>query len=508
MAKYLDSVAAVEVAKAAMHIEELKQKEEFTIYLEKFCQSALAEVGGFPRIELKCFGSIVSGFATTGSDIDLAVLFADNKGQHIASEAGEVKFKFEIFRALEKALLDKGHGARLLTKTRVPILKFCESPTEELFANLLAERQKWEDLSSDEKYANVEEAQDGEPVLETLATTEDGDSLAPNGQPAKKPSLTPSAPSPTASPLEQKTNAKPNEPAGGLRRPRDHRSEKVWIRERPKGPLDFPKNGVGIQCDLNFDNPLGIYNSKLLHLYSLCDPRVRDMVIFVKAWAKRRKINSAYNGTLCSYGYVLMVLHYLINVARPPVLPDLLRNFDNSTPQKAWPTPKGVKVTWKGTEVNFWADEEFIIQRARENGWTQNRETVGALLRGFFQYYAHQGYNVPNGGFVWKQDAICFTGPYPTLPKSAKGWTAAKTETRQNKQVRLRYLLAIVDPFEQDHNVARTVTHHGIVAIRDEFRRAWDILNMVAGGNMHGDLFAGRDEEGEGESVGVGAGGL
>lgn len=54
--------------------------------------------------------------------------------------------------------------------------------------------------------------------------------------------------------------------------------------------------------------------------------------------------------------------------------------------------------------------------------------------------------------------------------------------------VRHRYLFAIEDPFELDHNVARTVDHNGIVAIRDEFRRAWRIIAAV-----------GREEQPEGE---------
>ena len=51
------------------------------------------------------------------------------------------------------------------------------------------------------------------------------------------------------------------------------------------------------------------------------------------------------------------------------------------------------------------------------------------------------------------------------------------------KEIRHRYLFAIEDPFELDHNVARTVTHNGIVAIRDEFRRAWRIIRN-AGRNV------------------------
>ena len=49
----------------------------------------------------------------------------------------------EIPRLLEKTLLDLGYGARLLTRTRVPIIRFCEQPTPELLEALLENRAKW-----------------------------------------------------------------------------------------------------------------------------------------------------------------------------------------------------------------------------------------------------------------------------------------------------------------------------------------------------------------------------
>jgi hypothetical protein len=36
-----------------------------------------------------------------------------------------------------------------------------------------------------------------------------------------------------------------------------------------------------------------------------------------------RKINSPYRGTLSSYGYVLLVIYFLVHVKNPPVLPNL-----------------------------------------------------------------------------------------------------------------------------------------------------------------------------------------
>jgi terminal uridylyltransferase len=189
------------------------------------------------------------------------------------------------------------------------------------------------------------------------------------------------------------------------------------------------------------------------------------MVLFIKSWAKQRKINSSYSGTLSSYGYVLMVLHYLVNVARPPVLPNLQHEAEAD----------GVPPTIiDGHEVCFFDREDIIETRASKGLVTKNKESLGNLLVGFFRYYA-----VNSGGFFWTRDVLSLRTQGGLLSKDQKGWTGAKTEHNDNKEVRHRYLFAIEDPFETTHNVARTVTHNGIVAIRDEFRRAWRIILAV-----------------------------
>lgn len=73
------------------------------------------------------------------------------------------------------------------------------------------------------------------------------------------------------------------------------------------------------------------------------------------------------------------------------------------------------------------------------------------------------------------------------------------------KEVRHRYLFAIEDPFELTHNVARTVTHPGICAIRDEFRRAWRILAAIGrglppnDGHLFAELIEGQPSEPPGQ---------
>jgi terminal uridylyltransferase len=295
-------------------------------------------------------------------------------------------------------------------------------------------------------------------------------------------------------------------------------------RDRYKDHLEFPKTDIGIQCDINFSAHLAIHNTQLLRCYSHSDPRVKVMILFIKHWAKVRGINTPYRGTLSSYGYVLMVLHYLVNVAQPFVCPNL-QAVNHNPPAYLPPAEIEARTICKGRDVRFWRNEAEIKNLSERKMLNHNHDPVGVLLRGFFEYFAQSGQmsTVSNRGFDWGREILSLRTMGGILTKQEKGWTGAKTviETstiaapptplsatvpevgskpevspreqlqevktpklppktmEETKEIRHRYLFAIEDPFELDHNVARTVTHNGIVSIRDEFRRAWRIIRSI-----------------------------
>lgn len=617
-AVFLEQLAGVEIPKAAISPDELQEKEALRLVLEEICRTTITQHernkdDAFEEesVALKCFGSLASGFATHSADMDLALVSPQSKPDSSSPQS-------KIPRLLEKALLDLGFGVRLLTRTRVPIIKFCEKPPPELVAKLLEERAKYEKerdapprprgtkntedpnkivgkakTSAADKAANdyaqtaqtlevgqtshvvsLANAQDIEntdtadpknlgalteavsqdhtvisaPVIhdvddakmdETKLFPENGGSGANNPaqvitisdeQKAQVPKDTRVA---IAVQEEKVTDLSlfrdeelvrlynlaikegwyepaeraiimdfsiavnkygPNSDGADLHIARSKLQTLTDILKRYRAPhehhLDFPKSGVGIQCDINFSNQLALHNTRLLKCYGLCDARVRPMVLFVKAWAKRRKINSPYHGTLSSYGYVLTVLHYLVNVAQPSVAPNLQvtrKALEDKSPEN--------EAFVDGYNVRFWRSESEITDLAKRGMLTHNRDgTVGSLLRGFFQYFAH-----PHAGFSWSTDVLSLRTEGGLLSKAQKGWTGAKTVVskptapgQEQKEVRHRYLFAIEDPFELDHNVARTVVHNGIVAIRDEFRRAHAIIQSagIGDGRRVDDLFA------------------
>ena len=503
--QYLDHIAAIHISQVEMTSEELQQKDSFRSALENICRAVSVAAPDNKRtsISLQNFGSLRSGFALKGSDMDLVVV----SNQPDQAELLFSLDKDSLPRLLEAQLLHLGYGARLLSRTRVPIIKICKEPSIELLEALRTERARWDALSEEDK-AKEEKSGRNQPKASKegadVTAAKEAHSDAKPGESSTSPVTTQDKnEQPVLADAKQSENAQEERHGAQvdnlstdnkqIRRRPNGKSQRPWSREKQMGPLDFPKEGVGIQCDINFFNPLGLHNTGMLRCYSLCDPRVRPMVLFVKAWAKRRKINHPYSGTLSSYGYVLMVLHYLVNVAHPPVLPNLqLRAETSNLPS----------ITIDGYEVRFWGNEEEILQAVRGGQLTLNQDSLGALLRGFYQYYAQV---IQYRGFVWTQDVLSLRTPGGIISKAAKGWTGAKTETKDTKEVRHRYLFAIEDPFELSHNVARTVTHPGICAIRDEFRRVYRILGAVGRGTEpeDGSLFDELVEEQPQETINV-----
>ena len=482
---YLNELQMRARSQHQLKLEESQMKESFRRKLETFFQDTL--IGKYPDLEssdirLKCYGSLNNGFGLADCDMDLLLALpkgytlkgrtASPNNASIASgtqtpvppedeaataelAAERTEETFELGWLLEDALLNAKIGARLLTNTRVPIMKICEKPDDGFLEKMRQYSKESRKPPSPKLPARETSLAKYPPVLDmkaielALSDLDDSDSAAQISIPQSP----------------QKINAASIEFSG------EH----------------------GIKCDINFSNFVAIVNTRLLKEYCAYDHRVAEVGVFVKTWAKLRDINTPYWGTLSSYGYVLMVLHYLMNVVNPPVIPNLqyLARDDD-----AWKDQVNIELFEGKYDVRFWTDRDKIA--GLKSTSPKNRESTGHLIRGFFWYYSARE------GFNYKFDTISIRSNGGITKKQEKGWTEAKWAS-DNKNVRQRYLLAIEDPFETEHNVARVVGHNGIVAIRDEFRRAWDIISKIGtpsamGGSLlepvenRGDLLR-RDQE-------------
>lgn len=205
-----------------------------------------------------------------------------------------------------------------------------------------------------------------------------------------------------------------------------------------------PDMPYDISCDIGFNNQLALENTRLLLSYAMLDPpRLRALVLFIKVWTKRRKLNSPYTGTLSSYGYALLVLFFLIHVKMPPVLPNLQR------------IPAGRELSQhdimlEGHNIYFYDDMDALRRIWR----SENTDSVGELLLDFFRYFSRD--------FNYTKDAISMRTEGGLVTKESRRWT--------------HDLLCIEDPFQAGYNVARTVTKDGLYTIRGEFMRASRLL--------------------------------
>jgi DNA polymerase sigma len=87
----------------------------------------------------------------------------------------------------------------------------------------------------------------------------------------------------------------------GDRLEKDSEFENILQLKRARVPIVKLNHINGIACDIGYRNDLAIWNTRLLRAYTRIDDRMRDMVTVIKTWAKRRKINNPYTGSLSRY---------------------------------------------------------------------------------------------------------------------------------------------------------------------------------------------------------------
>ncbi|KAK9742868.1 hypothetical protein RND81_03G201900 [Saponaria officinalis] len=214
--------------------------------------------------------------------------------------------------------------------------------------------------------------------------------------------------------------------------------QNVQALTRARVPIVKLKDPVtGISCDICINNVLAVVNTKLLRDYAEIDVRLRQLAFLVKHWAKSRGINETYQGTLSSYAYVLMCIHFL-QQRYPPILPCL----------------QGMKATYAVTVDHIECSFFDQVEQLRNFG-AQNKENIAQLMWAFFSYwaYCHDYANT-----------VISVRTGNTLSKHEKDWTRRVGNDR--------HLICIEDPFEVTHDLGRVVDKHSIRVLREEFERA------------------------------------
>ncbi|KAM0786894.1 hypothetical protein ACM66B_002318 [Microbotryomycetes sp. NB124-2] len=165
-------------------------------------------------------------------------------------------------------------------------------------------------------------------------------------------------------------------------------------------------DGVKIQADLNTNERLGVYNSRLIAAYCDLHELIRPFCVFIKFWAAQRGLNdpSGQNGPISfsSYTLLLLVIAYLQSIGVVPNLQDVrLIELKGVEQQLFWSRPKPyIKhgQVWSVTRSIGW-DVTFVekLSTFEYEGQQPPDLTLESMAKGFFKYYAQ---------FDWSKFAV------------------------------------------------------------------------------------------------------
>ena len=409
---FIESIAKVEINEAAMPPSEGDAREELRIVLRKVCRNIVTDAEGLVGnkvqrgdVQLMLIGSMNDGLGLKNSDLDL--LLVAPKAQCLAD------FKdANLPRYLARELLDGKLGVHVFTSLTGDVsIRGCKSPTPVLLDIL---NRKW--AESDEK---AKQHQADELLVRSYRKALNAHFFNVDERARVTAFMAAVENSEVANGKDPEVEARREE----LQAVRDIPSH---FKEREPRRVKIPED-MGIRFNIQFRNPLGLFNAKLLRCYSLCDLRFRQMVVFVRAWAKKRDVSSPSRGTLSHYGYLLMVLHFCINIASPPLFPNL---------QQAWKRTGGDKNMVKecaGYDVRFWGHEEAIAEARDRGKLSYNDQSLALLIREFFHYYS--GYpGLFHPPFHWRDQVVAVKEEGGLVSKKELGWVEAKI-----KQIRPAY---------------------------------------------------------------------
>lgn len=260
-----------------------------------------------------------------------------------------------------------------------------------------------------------------------------------------------------------------------------------------------------IECDISKANKLACMNTHLLRCYATISPVVRALASVIKRWAKSRNINDPSHRTLSSYGYILLLLHFLtthsVNTngncvsmlndeesnelnSKPPLVPNLqwvnvnwTMNHHPEEASYAEILQKPRAIMPHPTEPSYMVNSHFLnviddsastllgnLQRYSELCLPPS--SLGKLLASFFYYYAYQ--------FDYKKHVVSLNATarrghvYREDKAEYDGWKVFGTS------------LGIEDPFEEFYDVAHVLTPMNFLRIKREFAHAYTKIIEMA----------------------------
>jgi DNA polymerase sigma len=154
----------------------------------------------------------------------------------------------------------------------------------------------------------------------------------------------------------------------------------IALARVPVVKLEDPVHGFEVDICLN--NRIAACNTALLRTYLRMDDRIRDVVFLVKAWTKARCISDSAGGSLSSYGWVILVIHFFQQIG-------LLPNLQGEEAIALLNAPRTV---CDNIDVTFLEDcvlgKEKLPRKQVSCAGSLPTASVAKLFREFLAYYA------------------------------------------------------------------------------------------------------------------------
>jgi terminal uridylyltransferase len=280
-----------------------------------------------------------------------------------------------------------------------------------------------------------------------------------------------------------------------------------------------------IECDISMQNPLAVINTALLRNYSALKPEVRILVAIIKRWAKSRDINNPSNHTLSSYGYIIMLLHFLTThkannaniepfyqkkqqmsrqqqspqLSGCPLLPNLqwmnphwIQSQLGTPYQELEMQPKNQYTMMHHPSENTFLvnkyfcqlnDEALMMNLHRHLEYhdhhhgkeSQCKPLVGRILASFFYYYAYE--------FDYKKHVV-------SLQSHSNGVIEREAKSENDGWKSFGQSLCIEDPFETFYDVAHVLKPMSFQRVKREFALAYTkiVESFTNDGNKTGNF--------------------
>lgn len=240
-------------------------------------------------------------------------------------------------------------------------------------------------------------------------------------------------------------------------------SEVIPIRQARVPIIKCKHNPTGFSLDINLSCPSSVNNTKFVRDLLQFDNRIRELITFLKIWAKQLQLIG--RGNMTSYCLITLVLFYLQQPQsnQPAVLPSIKELQDN--------VPDNLIVG-----VNYaYQLQEKISPLPREL-------TTSKLIEGFFKFYRcfefesflispYLGEAVPLDEF--KKGEISF----PAYNNQLRAVAIVNNEPEQPLQV--DRCVCVQDAFALSHNVGKSISQLNLEYFRNCLNLACDVYEDV-----------------------------